>query len=134
MNIRALATDYDGTIARHGLVEDSTVRALEAFQDSGRKLIMVTGRELPELLKIFPAAKRFDLLVAENGGLLYDPATERRQLLGPEPNARLIECLRQRGVHPLSIGHSIIATQENYLGVIEESVAELGLHLNLIPN
>ena len=46
MRFRALATDYDGTIARDGIVDDATVTALCRVRDSGRKLILVTGREL----------------------------------------------------------------------------------------
>ena len=45
----ALATDYDGTLAEDGNVSAATIESLERFKDSGRRLIMVTGRELPEL-------------------------------------------------------------------------------------
>ena len=41
----ALATDYDGTLARHGIVDAKTVDALKRVKRSGRKLIMVTGRD-----------------------------------------------------------------------------------------
>ena len=34
---------------------------------------MVTGRELDELLDVCPEVELFDLVVAENGALLYDP-------------------------------------------------------------
>ena len=53
MNVRALATDYDGTIAWHGTVEPCTCRALQQFKDSGRELLLVTGRELPDLFSVF---------------------------------------------------------------------------------
>src|SRR5918995_742045 len=49
MRFLALACDYDGTIATHGLVDDETIAALRRFRASGRKLILVTGRELDEL-------------------------------------------------------------------------------------
>ena len=45
----ALATDYDGTLAEDGRVTKSTLSALEKFKKTGRKLILVTGRELPDL-------------------------------------------------------------------------------------
>ncbi|WP_292722663.1 HAD-IIB family hydrolase, partial [Mesorhizobium sp.] len=45
----ALATDYDGTLAENGIVSDATRAALERLKETGRKLIMVTGRELADL-------------------------------------------------------------------------------------
>src|SRR5687767_6156910 len=54
MRYLALACDYDGTLAHHGRVGPSTVAALEKLRASGRKLILVTGRELDELIGIFP--------------------------------------------------------------------------------
>ena len=37
----ALAADYDGTLAHHGLIDDLTWASLRRLRDSGRKLIMV---------------------------------------------------------------------------------------------
>ena len=49
MRYLALATDYDGTLAADGRVAGDTVAALERLRASGRKLILVTGRELDDL-------------------------------------------------------------------------------------
>src|SRR5829696_7465795 len=49
MTIRTLATDYDGTIATHGTVDPDTLHALRRLRDGGGTLILVTGRELPQL-------------------------------------------------------------------------------------
>lgn len=46
MQYVVLATDYDGTIAHDGVVDAPTLAALEHLRPSGRKLILVTGREL----------------------------------------------------------------------------------------
>ena len=54
MRYLVLATDYDGTLAKDGHVDEPTLAALERLRDSGRRLILVTGRELDELLGIFP--------------------------------------------------------------------------------
>ena len=134
MRVQALATDYDGTLAWHSTVEYSTCDALQKLKDSGRKLILVTGRELHELFGIFSSARMFDRIVAENGGLLYQPATDRSLVLGPEPPERFVNCLRERGVRPLSIGHSIVASQETYCGVIQEAIDELELEWHIILN
>ena len=70
----ALATDYDGTLATDGRVDGETRAALERLRESGRRLIMVTGRELDDLERVFPHFELFDSIVAENGALLYRPA------------------------------------------------------------
>ncbi|WP_372671686.1 HAD family hydrolase, partial [Escherichia coli] len=54
MRYLALATDYDGTLAHHGKVAPEVLASLTALAQSGRKLILVTGRELDELLGVFP--------------------------------------------------------------------------------
>ena len=130
----ALATDYDGTIAQHGDVTEATHAALIRWKDAGRKLLMVTGRELPDLQKVCPFTKLFDCIVAENGALLHWPAKgEKKALVGPPP-AQFIECLRARGVSPLSFGEVIVATQETYKGVVLEAIEDLGLKLRVILN
>src|SRR5215470_7391827 len=134
MPARALATDYDGTLAWHSVVEYSTCTALQRLKDSGRKLILVTGRELNELYAIFSSARMFDRIVAENGGLLIDPAADRAQVLGPEPPEPFVDRLRDRGVHPLSVGHTIVATQESYRRVIQDAIDELAPDWQIIPN
>ena len=55
MNYRALATDFDGTLAHDGRVSAETVSSLKALRASGRKAVLVTGRELPDLRQAFPA-------------------------------------------------------------------------------
>jgi hydroxymethylpyrimidine pyrophosphatase-like HAD family hydrolase len=48
------STDYDGTLAYDGIVDDSTVKALETLKQTGRKLVLMTGQELPDLSRAFP--------------------------------------------------------------------------------
>src|SRR5215217_778532 len=108
----ALATDYDGTIAHHGAVDEPTMAALERLKKTGRRLILVTGRDLPDLHRVFPAIGLFDRVVAENGALLYNPKTEAERVLAPAPPDIFVERLRQRGVAPLAVGRSIVATWE----------------------
>ncbi len=130
----ALATDYDGTIAQHGDVTESTHTALERWKNAGRKLILVTGRELPDLQKVCPFTKLFDCIVAENGALLVWPATGKKALLTQPPPANFVERLRARGVSPLTFGEAIVATQEQNKGVVLEIIEELGLKLKVILN
>src|SRR5918995_1847197 len=112
MRFLALACDYDGTIATHGLVDDETIAALRRFRASGRKLILVTGRELDDLQRVCPDLTMFDRVVAENGAVLHDPhARTTRDLTSPPPEA-LVQELRRRDVTPLSVGRVIVATWE----------------------
>jgi hypothetical protein len=129
-----LACDYDGTIATDGVVDAETVAALERVTKSGRRLVLVTGRELDSLLAVFPAIEVFDWVVAENGGLLYRPATREEVPLAAEPSAPLVARLRENGVHPLSIGRSIVATWEPNETTVIEAIRELGLELQVIFN
>jgi hydroxymethylpyrimidine pyrophosphatase-like HAD family hydrolase len=134
MRYLALAADYDGTLARHGRVEDATVRALERLRASGRKLILVTGRELDDLLAIFPAIAICDLVVAENGGVLFDPATKTAEPLAPAPPGPFVDQLRARGVTPLAVGRTIVATCTPNEIVVLEVIRDLGLELHVVFN
>lgn len=133
MRFAALAADYDGTLALAGIVAPATVAAVERLKASGRAALLVTGRELDELLEIFPALDRFDRVVAENGALLYTPATGERRPLGQTPSAPFVAELKRRRV-PISVGASIVATVQPYETVVLETIRDLGLELQLIFN
>src|SRR4051794_24657984 len=112
MRYLALASDYDGTIAGHGRVDEPTLAALKRLRESGRKLLLVTGRELDDLQKVAPDLSIFDRVVAENGALVYTPETKEIKLLAEAPPEAFLAGLRKRGVSPLSVGHVIVATWE----------------------
>ena len=134
MYIICLATDYDGTLAHDGVVESATVDALVEFKRSGRRLVLVTGRALPDLVAAFPHVDLFDRVVAENGALLYNPATRQERPLAPEPSPEFVALLRAKGVAPLSVGRSIIATWEPNQTAALEAIRELGLELQIVFN
>src|SRR5258708_40051478 len=85
MRYLALATDYDGTLATHGEVDRATQLALERFVASGRKLIMVTGRQVEDLPSVFPRLDLFERVVAENGAVVYTSSTQELRLLEEPP-------------------------------------------------
>lgn len=134
MRYLALAVDYDGTLAHHGSVAPATYEALGQLGKTGRKLILVTGRELNELMEVFPGVELFDRVVAENGALLYRPTTKERQPLGDPPDERFVAELRRRGVAPLAVGASIVATVQPHETVVLEVIRDLGLELQVIFN
>jgi hydroxymethylpyrimidine pyrophosphatase-like HAD family hydrolase len=133
MRFHALACDYDGTLAAHGRVDEATLAALQRLLASGRKLIMVTGRELPDLMSTFPRLDLFERVVAENGALLYRPGTrEEKALAGPPPES-FLDALRARGV-PASVGRAIVATCEPHQQAVLDAIRDQGLELQVIFN
>ncbi|HEX5931053.1 MAG TPA: HAD family hydrolase [Methyloceanibacter sp.] len=130
----ALAVDYDGTLAHDGRVDDAAMAALEKVKKSGRKLILVTGREIADLQRVFSGIEIFDLVVAENGALLFDPAQKKEEPLSPPPSDRFVALLRSRKVAPLSVGRSIVATWEPNETIVLEAIRDLGLELHIIFN
>jgi HAD superfamily hydrolase (TIGR01484 family) len=129
-----LASDYDGTLAHDGVLNNTTAAALDRFRATGRRLLMVTGRELEDLKRVCQVLDQFDWIVAENGALLYRPADGETRLLCEPPNAQLVERLRAARVKPFSVGHAIVATREPYETVVIETIKELGLELQVIFN
>ncbi|MCI0455786.1 MAG: HAD family hydrolase [Gemmataceae bacterium] len=134
MRYRALACDYDGTLAHHGRVDGPTLAALERLLATGRKLLLVTGRELGELLEIFPQIQLFEWVVAENGALLYRPATRQEKLLAPRPLGTFIAELHRRGVQPVAVGRVIVATWVPHETTVLQTIRDLGLELQVIFN
>lgn len=134
MYFMALATDYDGTIAHDGKVDRPTLDALRKLRESGRKLILVTGRELEDLKKVFGELSLFDKVVAENGALLYTPSSETERPLADAPSGAFVKELRKRGVEPLSVGHAIVATWEPHQVTVLDAIRKHGLALEIIFN
>ncbi len=134
MRYMALVCDYDGTLARDGVVPPSTVEALKRVTRSGRRLLLATGRQLDDLLRIFPEAKIFDRLIVENGAVIYRPSQQTHKVLASKPPAAFLETLMRRGVRPLDTGHSIVATWRPNETKVLRAIRESGLDLQVIFN
>ncbi|GII05982.1 HAD hydrolase family protein [Planobispora takensis] len=134
MRYHVLACDYDGTLSAEGKVDDDTVAALERLVRSGRRLVMVTGRELDDLASVFDRFDLFERIVAENGALLHDPARQETTALAGPPPPEFAERLRQAGVQPLSVGSVVVATREPHGETVLRTIRELGLELQVIFN
>jgi hydroxymethylpyrimidine pyrophosphatase-like HAD family hydrolase len=134
MRYLALACDYDGTLAYRGHVPDETVAALRRLVASGRKLILVTGRELEDLLTVFSHCDVFEWVIAENGCIIYRPASRQIKRLADPPPPNFIAELGRRKIAPLSIGHAIVATWRPHETTVLEVIRELGLELQVIFN
>ncbi|WP_319585684.1 HAD hydrolase family protein [uncultured Desulfobulbus sp.] len=134
MRYHVLATDYDGTLAQNGRVDVATVESLRQLLATGRRLVMVTGRELPELLDIFPEIDLFEWVVAENGGLLYRPSAKEEKLLAESPSDSFLQALGKKNVGPLSVGRVVVATWEPHQDSVINTIHDQGLELQVIFN
>jgi hydroxymethylpyrimidine pyrophosphatase-like HAD family hydrolase len=134
MRYLALAADYDGTLASGGVVAPRVVHALERLKASGRKLLLVTGREMDELVEIFPRLDLFDRVVAENGAVLYRPQDGSETDLAARPPEEFLDELRRRNVSPLTMGRVIISSSADEAPRVADAIRRSGLDLEIIFN
>ena len=70
MQKRLIATDYDGTLNRNGVIDDETRAAIDRWRADGRYFGVVTGRGID----FYDTAKEvrlpFDYLIVYNGSLV----------------------------------------------------------------
>jgi len=134
VNVHVFATDYDGTIAENDRVAEVTARALERVRATGRKLLLVTGRMLPDLQAACPDVDRmFDAVVAENGAVVYFPDRREVRVLGDVPEPGLIDALRRRRV-PFAVGSAIVATAAPFAEPALAAIREAGVERTLVFN
>lgn len=129
----ALATDYDGTLATHGKVDEQTLSALTRFLVAGRTLLLVTGREIPDLKQVFPHLNLFARVIAENGALLYHPATGEEALLCEPVPRSFLSTLRELRI-PFSAGRVLVATVDSHYVAVRKAIEENGLDLQISLN
>ncbi|MFP5418219.1 MAG: HAD-IIB family hydrolase [Gammaproteobacteria bacterium] len=134
MRYLALATDYDGTLSSDDSMAEQTVHALERLRTSGRRVILVTGRRLDDLLAVCPCTQLFDRIVAENGAIVYDPASREETRLANPPSKLLVQTLQARGVAPLEIGQVLVATHAPHRATVQDVIWDLGLEAQVIGN
>ena len=134
MRYLALATDYDETIAEHGTIRPSTIAALKALRGSGRKLLLVTGRELAELKAVCSRLDLFDLAVCENGAVLFDPASGTATLLARAEPPQLAMALADAGVRPLFPGEVMISTLADQMPLLRATLRKLDIQVEVILN
>ncbi|HEV8676326.1 MAG TPA: HAD hydrolase family protein [Methylomirabilota bacterium] len=134
MIVHVLACDYDGTIAAAGEVAEAMLAALGRVRESGRKLLLVTGRLLDDLRAVFPNVDGFfDAVVAENGAVLYFPRRREVKILGAPPEPGLLEALRRQGV-PFDMGAAIVATGAGFAETALAAIREAGVERTLVFN
>jgi hydroxymethylpyrimidine pyrophosphatase-like HAD family hydrolase len=126
----ALAADYVGTLADGGSIGASVYDALKRLKETGRRVILVTGRELRHLDRL----DLFDRVVAENGAVVFDPGTRHQRVIAEKPPLALVSALKDQKVEPLSVGESIVATWSPHEQTVLKTIRDLGLEHQIIFN
>ena len=111
-----------------------THAALGRLRATGRSVVMVTGRLVDDLIAVCPDLSPFDIVVAENGAVLFWPSTGRRQVLAEPPPAAFIDRLRALGTPEVWVGEVIVAMREPHEVQALQAIQELGLELQVIFN
>jgi hypothetical protein len=128
---RAVAIDFDGTLA-DGSVAPDTLKALAEARARGIRVLLVTGRIMSELRAVFPAVEdHVDAVVAENGGLVVS-SVGVRQLAAPVDRVIGV-ALTSRGVaHRL--GQVLVACAAADEPAALDVIREFGLDCQLVRN
>jgi hydroxymethylpyrimidine pyrophosphatase-like HAD family hydrolase len=134
LSFLAIATDYDETLACGSRADVNALNALQRWRTTGGRLVLVTGRLLEDLRRVFSNCEMFDYVVAENGAVLYRPATEEEKLLGGPPPVNFLARLRQKHVEPLFAGRCIVATEDPHESAVREAIVELQLDWHVVRN
>jgi hypothetical protein len=83
---------------------------------------------------VCPALAQFDLVVVENGAVLYDPRTGEETLLAKAPPSGFVERIRELGAAPVTVGRVVIDTRLPHQGVVLQAIQEMGLELHVVFN
>jgi predicted mannosyl-3-phosphoglycerate phosphatase (HAD superfamily) len=129
---QAIALDFDGTLTEGGPPTPATLESLGTARRLGYRLLLVTGRFLADLRRIFPEAhEHFDVLVGENGAVISDEHGDHA--LAPAVPTELAEALRRRGVR-VRQGEVILAGSGSDDQAFFEEIRRLDLDCQLIRN
>ena len=144
MHYLALACDYDGTLARDGVVSTQTVDALEHVNRGYVRNDMQDAqgaiRDFQPALKLTPdngiahLGLAFSYLQVHRSREALEETESAEKLLGEAPPRQFIQALQERGVTPLVTGRVIVASLHPHEKTIVDVIAKLGLELQVIFN
>ena len=132
MKFRALALDYDGTIAQDGVLNPEVKAAIAEVRVRGIVVVLVTGRVLADLKQVVGDLDFVDAVVAENGAVLEFPNRYSR-LIGSPPPAVFLDQLGRRGIE-FKVGQCIVESDAASAQQILAAIRELELPLVLLFN
>ena len=132
MRLRVIATDYDGTIARDGVLDPAVRESIANARRRGVLVVIVTGRILSELRHVAGCLDFVDGVVAENGAVVALP-NGHVTLLGNSPPLSLISKLTERGID-FKVGRCVVEMDADFADVAIELIRALELPLAITFN
>lgn len=133
MIFKALACDYDGTLASGDRIGAEALFALGRAREAGVCLILVTGRTFFELIRVCERLDLFDAVVGENGGVLYFPSRGMIRDQGLPPPPRFLVELDRRGIS-FQVGRVVVGTARADEAAVREALAAAGVSLDVVYN
>src|SRR5271157_1171144 len=132
MKFSVLALDYDGTIAREGVLDPEVRAAIAEVRAQGITVVIVSGRTLSDLQRVAGDLGFVDAVIAENGAVLRFRNGYSQPLGQPPPEIFLAE-LKRRGI-AFSTGQCIVEADASFAQSILAVIRELELPLVLLFN
>jgi hypothetical protein len=95
---------------------------------------LITGRRLEDLLTVFPQLDLFDCVVAENGAVVYEPATRKETSLAKPAPPQFVQRLKELRVEPLEVGRVIVSTWLPHHTAVLQVIQEMRTRRRLCAN
>ena len=132
MKFGVLALDYDGTVAREGVLDPEVRTAITEARARGIVVILATGRILSDLKRVAGNLDFVDAVVAENGAVQSFPNGQIR-LVGYRPPHVFLDELSRRGIQ-FQVGECIVESDAASAPQILEVIRQLELQFALLFN
>ena len=133
MHISVIATDFDGTISSGDQLAPGAAQVLRRWRQAGQVAVLVSGRPFEFLRELQERVQAFDLIVAENGAVLYNPHTDEMRLPFGQVPEELLDALDEMGI-PLWRGVAAAGTTAAYDDAVWVTSREMGLAVHVETN
>src|SRR5579864_5072411 len=133
MQLKVFALDYDLTIETGGRLDPDVRAAIGDARRQGIGVVLATGRRMADLKRIVGDLTIFDAVVAENGGIVYFPDSDRAIFRAAGPAPGFARALRERGV-PITEGECVVEASADDACVIFDVIHEQQVPLVLVFN
>jgi hydroxymethylpyrimidine pyrophosphatase-like HAD family hydrolase len=129
----AVAMDYDGTIARDGVLDSRVREAIAALRAQNIVVLIVTGRILEDLRQVAGDLHFVDAVIAENGAVIEFTDSGYSRILGSPPPVSFLNALQREGIR-FKAGQSIVETDASEAPRLLAILRGLELPLILVFN
>ena len=131
--IKAIASDYDRTLTDESLViSENAVISLKNARKDGVKVFLVSGRKLSFLERVNQDRGFVDMIIAENGAIIYNPGDGRKILLGDGLDE--LKTAFSDVDFPVDIEEVIVATTAEYLEEVRAIIKKNNLSVDIELN